>query len=229
MSSKYQQPYAAPQGFAQILKEFTREILRAQPTNLYEFGAQYFKTLAESRPADSADSEAYESLSSALRGTSSMHVAQLRDLLASDKIGLTPYQATYVIGRVGGISDDGSVRTAAFTSAAAPVVDKVKADGLFTDILYNESALIEGRYGPSEVVAAFEQAFANADSSETGRLPRSMLGAALQFVSIPVSEYAQNIVLLEAQEDDQGFVAYGDLVNASHFLLFLAERFQENS
>lgn len=45
MSSKYQKPLAIPEGFPALLKGFTREILRAQPDNIYEFGARYFQDL----------------------------------------------------------------------------------------------------------------------------------------------------------------------------------------
>ncbi|KAL6756998.1 radial spoke protein 7 [Haematococcus lacustris] len=45
MSTKYQKPYTVPEGFPALLKGLTREILRAQPNNIFEFGAQYFKDL----------------------------------------------------------------------------------------------------------------------------------------------------------------------------------------
>ncbi|GLC34270.1 hypothetical protein PLESTB_001603700 [Pleodorina starrii] len=45
MSSAYQKPINIPADFPAILKAFTREILRAQPANIYEFGARYFAGL----------------------------------------------------------------------------------------------------------------------------------------------------------------------------------------
>lgn len=55
MSSVYQKPYTIPEGFAELLKQFTREILRAQPENIYQFGADYFANklnpVTESEPA----------------------------------------------------------------------------------------------------------------------------------------------------------------------------------
>ncbi|PNW81221.1 hypothetical protein CHLRE_07g347050v5 [Chlamydomonas reinhardtii] len=45
MSSTYQKPITIPGDFPAILKAFTREILRAQPSNIYEFGARYFSGL----------------------------------------------------------------------------------------------------------------------------------------------------------------------------------------
>ena len=51
MSERYQRAFAVPEDFPALLKTFTREILRAQPENLYEFGARYFAELVEVRLA----------------------------------------------------------------------------------------------------------------------------------------------------------------------------------
>jgi len=51
MSSRYQKAFTIPDGFPAILKSFTREILRAQPVNIYEFGARYFAELVEENAA----------------------------------------------------------------------------------------------------------------------------------------------------------------------------------
>ena len=54
MSERYQRAFAVPEDFPALLKTFTREILRAQPENLYEFGARYFAELVEVRLAPRA-------------------------------------------------------------------------------------------------------------------------------------------------------------------------------
>ena len=41
-STKYGKDFAVPKDFPSVLKAFTREVLRNQPENIYEFGAQYF-------------------------------------------------------------------------------------------------------------------------------------------------------------------------------------------
>ena len=45
MANKYLQNYPIPQDFAQILSDFTREILRDQPEDIIEYSAQYFEAL----------------------------------------------------------------------------------------------------------------------------------------------------------------------------------------
>lgn len=45
MASKYLQKYPVPQGFQEVLSDFTREVLRDQPTNIIEYAAKYFEML----------------------------------------------------------------------------------------------------------------------------------------------------------------------------------------
>ena len=45
MASKYIAKYPVPEDFPDLLHDFAREVLRDQPTNIYEYGAQYFKAM----------------------------------------------------------------------------------------------------------------------------------------------------------------------------------------
>jgi hypothetical protein len=45
MASKYLQEFPVPNGFMEILADFTREVLRVQPENIVEYGAKYFEML----------------------------------------------------------------------------------------------------------------------------------------------------------------------------------------
>ena len=47
MASKYIRKYPIPGSFAELLHDFTREVLRDQPENIYEYGALYFAALDE--------------------------------------------------------------------------------------------------------------------------------------------------------------------------------------
>lgn len=51
-ATQYQVKHNLPQNFSAILKEFTREVLREQPSDLLQWSAEYFKRLAlESDPS----------------------------------------------------------------------------------------------------------------------------------------------------------------------------------
>ena len=47
MASKYLQKYPIPGEFPQLLHDFTKEVLRDQPDDIFEYGYQYFKALEE--------------------------------------------------------------------------------------------------------------------------------------------------------------------------------------
>mmetsp|Transcript_36 Transcript_36/g.96 ORF Transcript_36/g.96 Transcript_36/m.96 type:complete len:426 (-) Transcript_36:143-1420(-) len=52
MSSKFARQFQIPPEYPDILKDFTREVLRNQPPNIIEFGAKYFDCLAQGLPSD---------------------------------------------------------------------------------------------------------------------------------------------------------------------------------
>eukprot|EP00695_Tsukubamonas_globosa_P003312 TRINITY_DN567_c0_g1_i1.p1 TRINITY_DN567_c0_g1~~TRINITY_DN567_c0_g1_i1.p1 ORF type:complete len:156 (+),score=53.53 TRINITY_DN567_c0_g1_i1:59-469(+) len=64
MSTKYQKGFGLPENFSSVLKDFTREVLRAQPENIAEFAANYFTELADSSQTKEAKAEESEPISS---------------------------------------------------------------------------------------------------------------------------------------------------------------------
>ena len=47
MSHKYQKDFSLPANFQDTLRDFTREVLRTQPSNIYRFGFEYFMNLSK--------------------------------------------------------------------------------------------------------------------------------------------------------------------------------------
>jgi hypothetical protein len=47
MASKYRKKFALPDGFYEILEDYSREVLRDQPKDILEFSYLYFKHLEE--------------------------------------------------------------------------------------------------------------------------------------------------------------------------------------
>ena len=47
MASKYRQKYTLPNGFYQVLEDYSREVLRDQPQDIVEFSYLYFKAIEE--------------------------------------------------------------------------------------------------------------------------------------------------------------------------------------
>ena len=55
--SNYGREFKVPKEFPSVLKAFTREVLRAQPENIYQFGSEYFSELLM-QAAQAAEAEA---------------------------------------------------------------------------------------------------------------------------------------------------------------------------
>jgi hypothetical protein len=47
MSGKYSRDFGVPKDFPSVLKAFTREVLRSNPADIYEFGANYFSEVLQ--------------------------------------------------------------------------------------------------------------------------------------------------------------------------------------
>lgn len=47
MASKYRKKFTLPDGFYQILEDYSKEVLRDQPRDILEFSYLYFKHLEE--------------------------------------------------------------------------------------------------------------------------------------------------------------------------------------
>ncbi len=47
MASKYRKKFELPEGFMEILEDYSREVLRDQPLDIVEFSYLYFKALEE--------------------------------------------------------------------------------------------------------------------------------------------------------------------------------------
>jgi hypothetical protein len=54
MAGKYVQEFKVPEGFPEILRDFTRELLRDQPKEIEKYGFDYFKEKLKSAPPPAA-------------------------------------------------------------------------------------------------------------------------------------------------------------------------------
>lgn len=64
MASKYLQKFPVPQGFQEILADFTKEVLREQPPNILEFAAHYFENLEKGRKMEFGSTRKLDGISS---------------------------------------------------------------------------------------------------------------------------------------------------------------------
>lgn len=247
--SKYQKSYAVPDAFPKLLKEFTREVLRHQPQNIYEFGASYFRELsakldqeklmrqqrqdsrtggaAESVPAPGPQESVSAVLLKLFQGQKFVHCGDVRDILSAEPLSLSPYQASFVIATLAEIDDFGYLDAAVFAQHAPTVIEEIQQTGFLEHFDYDEDALVYGQT-KEEIVSALSQVFGNYEQEgQSGVVGRAALREILRSCdSIPMTTVDINVFLIEADENDQQMVHYvQSLVEPAHFLLFLASHF----
>ena len=99
MNASFSNNLTVPEGFPDVLRNFTRELLRDQPNNLYTYGAEYFAALAANQNTETSSSNNNNN-------TIDMEMleSRLRDMFsASDEEGkgyLSRQQATAVVNNV---------------------------------------------------------------------------------------------------------------------------------
>lgn len=95
MNASFANQITIPEGFATVLADFTREILREQPNNLYSYGAEYFQQLA--------DEQYHPDIGGQIFDIESLQSRIIDQFNAADEEGkgyLTRSQATLVVEKV---------------------------------------------------------------------------------------------------------------------------------
>ena len=141
MPSKYSKEFTVPKDFPSVLKSFTREVLRSQPDNIYEFGASYFTDLlAQAEAAMAADegsvkrlspAELEELLVSLFReadkdGSGALSLHEFKDCLASVDLGLPESEARRILCEAD-INGDNEIEYAEFVPLAVDLVQSMYA------------------------------------------------------------------------------------------------------
>lgn len=138
MASKYKAEFDLPKEFPSILKAFTREILRYQPENIYEFGASYFQDLLKEHAAAAAGGKrrlSPQELESLLRqlfadhdvdGNGHLDHKEFRALLNSANLGLSSKEVKRLMAEADE-NEDGRIEYAEFIPLAIELVQAMYA------------------------------------------------------------------------------------------------------
>ncbi|KAA6377962.1 MAG: putative radial spoke protein 7, partial [Streblomastix strix] len=132
MSSKYLAPYKIPEGLIKLLKDFTREVLRSQPPNIYVFGEQYFRELFEAQGA-SPNAAVVENITKALADIDTEQTGfvlydKFRATVSDVQFNLNPREIEVAIIEVD-IDNDGRINYSEFAKVAAHALDMAQANG----------------------------------------------------------------------------------------------------
>jgi len=229
MASKYKAEFDLPKEFPSILKAFTREILRYQPENVYEFGASYFQNLLkEHAAADSGGSKrrlSPQELEQLLRqlfaehdvdGNGHLDHKEFRALLNSANLGLSPREVKRVLAEADE-NEDGRIEYTEFIPVAIELVQAMYAK---MDLVAEkqeqanaarqaaEAHMLHGM--PREALEAImSDIFRKADLDGSGTLSRKEFNTCLREADLGLKRKEINLIMAEVDTDEDGAPAPG--------------------
>jgi Ca2+-binding EF-hand superfamily protein len=240
MASKFAVHYGIPNEFPEVLKAFTREVLRVQPPNINEFAVKYFERKAQGAADDSGagggfggqqpmDAEDVESI-----------VRDLFHRYDGDNNGyLDPREFKMLMQdlqtRMGFPSDeiyrflaeadqnaDGMVEYEEFIPLALQIVQSIYAKkavaNMIDDVEDQASALVHGM-SREELTACIGTMFEEIDVDNTGLLSRANFVQALQSMELGLTRRELNAVMFQVDEDQDGFISYREFARFAFDLL----------
>ena len=230
MSSRYQKPYTIPEAFPPLLKQFTKEILREQPENIYAFGASYFKNLLdiqaeEARKAETSlldmDPEEMETFISDIfleadaDQNGYLDRTEFQNVLRSADLKLTKKDYRKIMLECDE-NDDGCIDYNEFVPFMVQILQSFKAKQELHKSMEKEekeaeemaeSILIKGMY-QQEFLEALGKSFLAADKDQNGVLDRKEFKLCLKYCGLGLTKREVNLLMAEADADQDGKISW---------------------
>jgi Ca2+-binding EF-hand superfamily protein len=229
MNASYGNTLTVPEGFATVLSDLTREILRDQPNNIYGFAADYFQSVLDSQGngggsdgSRQIDAEYMESLNS-----------RIADMFnAADEEGkgyLTRAQATAIVENVAGELQFSKQQVQYIMTEADENHDGMIDFNEFQPLLLELAQLLYAKQDVEEKIRENEskvedillhgmnrddmnalllECFQNYDTDQSGFLSRSQFQQALKSADIGLTRKEINGLLHEVDENEDGVISY---------------------
>jgi hypothetical protein len=246
-ATPFQTKLTLPPNFAGLLKDYTREVLREQPTDLLEWSAEYFKRRAlETDPlqpqqpppghyAPAVPNPALERVVQAVvkvlraadaAGTGRLYLHVVKRALLED-FGLDRAQALYVLSTDASYTSgaDGTLDYDHFARTAASAIQYFQQDGRAFAVAPATDA-VHGLQ-QAELGDAVLRVLREADpvQGELGRLPYATFRGALLRAPLQLTERDVNLLCAEAELSADGYVDIRREAGQAFSLLALAREF----
>uniref|UniRef100_A0A7S1Q9X2 RIIa domain-containing protein n=1 Tax=Neobodo designis TaxID=312471 RepID=A0A7S1Q9X2_NEODS len=246
-ATKYQQKYPLPPNFAQVLKDYTREVLREQPEDIPSWSAEYFKRLAlDADPltakqpppehyAPSVENPELEVVAMRLSkvfaamdddGSGRLFIHLIKRALL-DSIQLTKPQALYVLSsEYVAVADDG---TTDYREFARDCVNAVlffqQTNHQFPEVSHVDDGPTVHGLLKEELQDELLRVMRQADAEGLGRLPFARYREALMNAPLQLTQRDVNLLCAEAEQTSDGFIDFRIEVDNAFGLLYLAQSF----
>ncbi|KAJ4456091.1 putative radial spoke protein 7 [Paratrimastix pyriformis] len=203
--------YSIPPELPNLLKTFTREVLRAQPTNIYEFGAIYFRQLLEQqRKAESSDNlpKLLEALfiEADTDGSGFLDHNEFQAILHKAQLGLTDHQIRILMTEADEYPD-GRIEYREFVPIAAQILKAAFQNAARNAAQQMVRQQIHGMYR-QELNELLIHKFQEADPDGTGRIPRHKLRAVLEDGEIGLTRHEINLLIATSDDNGDGFFSW---------------------
>jgi Ca2+-binding EF-hand superfamily protein len=253
-ATKYQRKFELPPNFTTVLKDFTREVLRDQPPDIYQYAAQHFKKLALAEEGiDQADIIASQSpvknkmhhnidaeisrLKSQLvdafgeedyNKTGTLDVQTMKRVLAGS-CQITNEQVLFLFSNCfSQLNHDGSaIDYSAFAEDNAKYVLHFMEKGYnFQLVGHHGEESVHGLTN-EELKSALVHLFQQHDTTGTGRLPLRTFTDCLKEAELQLTKRDIALIIAEADVTADGNVLYAKEASTAFQLLKLGEAFDE--
>ena len=232
--SKYGKTYSVPKEFPSVLKAFTREVLRSQPADIYEFGAQYFtELLAQEEAAAAAEMSGPRRLSpeelqelltqmfieADTDGSGALNPTEFKNVLKMADIGLSDREVKRVMAEAD-FNDDGEVSYEEFVPLAVDLVQTMyaKMEAEAQRAAEEEEAREEAKnyllHGMTkeEVESVMIDIFHKADADGSGALSLQEFRKCCRDADIGLTRKEINILMHQCDVDGDGTISYEEFV-----------------
>lgn len=243
MSSKFAKQFQIPPEFPEILKEFAREVLRAQPNDVYEFGTKYFERKAQGLPDEGAGGgggagddgmnislEEVEGIIQDLflkydaDGNGYLDKAEFKALMSDLQSRMDfPPDEIYRFLAEADQNADGNIEYEEFIPLALQIIQGMYAKKRLEQHMDEleqqaESMLVHGM-SREELTAVVSQIFERIDVDGSGNLSKSEFLDALTSMELGLTRREVNAIMFQIDQDQDGNISYREFVPFAFDLL----------
>lgn len=241
MSSKFAKQFQIPPEFPDILKDFSREVLRNQPTNIVEFAAKYFDCLANGLPADAKGPmgvqeepdmslDEVESIIQDLfhkydrDGNQFLDPQEFKALMEDLQQRLDfPKDEVYRFLAEADMNADGMIEYEEFIPLAMQIIQGMYAKKRLEQHMSNvdqhaEDLLVHGM-SREELTELVGSIFGRMDQDGSGQLCKQEFVAALTSMELGLTRREINTIMFQIDQDKDGNISYKEFVPFAFDLL----------
>ena len=233
MPSKYGKEFAVPKEFPSVLKAFTREVLRSQPSNIYEFGAEYFTELVSQADAAAAGGGGMRELSSEelaellsglfaqadADGSGALSMKEFKTVLESAELSLSPKEINRVL-RAADSDGNGEISYEEFIPLGVELVHTMYAkEAAATQAAEEENAarlaaqdhLVHGMT-KEQVESVMAEIFHKSDADGSGALDVKEFKQCCKDAAIGLTKAEINQLMFAVDVDGDGQITWEEFV-----------------